>query len=459
MADEARPAKSSQHPKNNRLSTTDPSVPGGRASRVEGLNGRTVVLVVGGLLALALLLKSLVSVPAIGDHYVYLASHFAAGDLTVDNLPGGYQDYVSWQGHKYLPLGPLPGVALIPALPFLGLGPTRVLTWVGYLLTLVNVLLFYQALGRAGVVGERRLWALLLFFGGTIYLSATAVGTSWFFAHILTTTLLLWAMYETLGKGRAWLVGLALGLAGTTRITALFALPFFLWMLWTRSRGGKTWDGDGPGEVEAWRRHAPTGKSLTPGAPRFAAAVGLMLLGLAGPMALLFAYNYARFGNGLESGYGHAVLTYPPLAQALEHGLFSLQHVPKNLFMLFLQGPLPYPSENAPVLQFPFMQPSRWGMGLFFTSPALLYVFRADFRSAIARACLFGILSIMVPLVTYYGIGWVQFGYRYALDFLPLLLLLAALGLPRPMTLASRVLILISVAINIWGTLFLISWV
>jgi hypothetical protein len=413
-----------------------------------------VVLAIGGLLALALLLKALFHTPNIGgDHYVYLASHLVRGDLSVDTLPGGYQDYVSWQGHKYLPLGPLPGLALVPALPFLDMGRTRIITWVEYLLTLFNVWLFYRVLGRAGVVGESRLWALLLFFGGTIYLSATAAGNSWYYAHVLTTTLLLWAVYETLGKGRAWLVGLALGLAGTTRVTALFALPFVLWLFGTKRTTAKTQNSAGSEEATT------TSGSLPAGTPPFAITLGLLLLGLAGPLGLLLTYNYARFGNVLESGYGHAVLTYPPLAQALERGLFSLQHVPKNLFMLFLQGPLPYPSQEAPVLQFPFMQPSKWGMGIFFTSPALLYAFRVNFKSQLPRACLLGVISIMIPLITYYGVGWIQFGYRYGLDFIPLLLLLAALGLPRPLTLASKVLILISVAINIWGTLFLISWV
>jgi hypothetical protein len=127
--------------------------------------------------------------------------------------------------------------------------------------------------------------------------------------------------------------------------------------------------------------------------------------------------------------------------------------------MLFLQGPLPYPHQNAPVLEFPFMRPSQWGMGIFFTSPALLYAFRANFKRPLAQACLLGIISIMIPLITYYGIGWIQFGYRYALDFMPLLLILTALGLPRPLTRTAKALILASVMINIWGAIFLVTWV
>ncbi len=412
-----------------------------------GRNLRAPLLAIGVLLATLIVSRPVFAPSLKGDHYAYLAAHFAAGDLTVDDLPSDYHDVVIWQGHKYLPLGPLPAVALIPALPFMGLGQARVMAWVGHLLTLLNGWLLYNVLGRAGVEGERRWWAMLLFFGGTVYLSAAVVGTSWFFAHILTTTLLLWAIFETLGKGRAWVVGLALGLAATARFTALFALPFFLWMLWARSRG--RWPA-----IEV-SNDKPEAASV--GRVELAARVGWLMLGLAGPLGLLFAYNWARFGSGLESGYAHAVLAYLPLAQALDQGLFSLAHIPKNLFMLLLQGPLPYPSSDAAVLLPPYVTPSPWGMGIFYTSPALLYAFRANLRSPLVRACLLGIASIMVPIITYYGIGWVQFGYRYALDFIPMLLLVAALSFPKPMTRAARALVIASVAVNIWGTLFLTS--
>jgi hypothetical protein len=61
----------------------------------------------------------------------------------------------------------------------------------------------------------------------------------------------------------------------------------------------------------------------------------------------------------------------------------------------------------------------------------------------------------MLPIVTYYGVGLQQFGYRYALDFTPLLLVLAALGLPSPLTVGARVLVVVSVLVNLWGAVFL----
>jgi hypothetical protein len=236
-------------------------------------------------------------------------------------------------------------------------------------------------------------------------------------------------------------IGLFLGLAAMTRLTSLFALPLFIWMLWPGNRRQ---------EAET-RRQAAGGRPLL-AAFSFLPSVGL---GLAGPVAGIFLYNYLRFGNPLESGYALAVLYDPVLAEARKAGLFSPVHIPKNLFMMLLQGPLPYPSENAPVLQFPYLKPSEWGMGLFYTSPALVYAFRAKLREPFVQACWLGIISVMLPTILYYGIGWRQFGFRYALDFLPFVLLLAARSFPEPLPNRIRMLVVFSVAVSVWGTLAL----
>ncbi len=379
------------------------------------------------------------------NHYFFLASHLVRGDLTIDGFPDNYPDYVIWQGHKYLPLGPLPGIVLIPFLPLLALARDQDFPWVGHLFTLLNIWLFAKVLLRVGVSGERRNWSLLLFFGGTVYLWQAVLGDAYHFAHILTTTCLLAAIWEALGKRRPILIGLYLGLAGMTRFTALFTLPFFLWLMWRDNSNLEAGD-PAPGR---------------PGNLSFFTRLGSLSLGLAGPIFCLGAYNYLRFGNPLESGYGLAQLGGGVLTEARTYGLFSLVHVPKNLFMMLLQGPLPFPSESAPVLEFPYLRPSRWGMGIFFTSPVLLYIFK-DFRSRLKepliQACWLGTVCALLPIITYYGIGYIQFGYRYALDFLPFLLLIAARNFSNPLSNRVRALILVSVVINVWGALFFFLW-
>lgn len=186
----------------------------------------------------------------------------------------------------------------------------------------------------------------------------------------------------------------------------------------------------------------------------------MLLLGaLAVPLCALALYNYARFGDPMETGFGLALLYSEVLESARSHGLFSVAHVPKNLFMMLLAGPRPVGGEDAAILAFPFLSPSPWGMGLFFTSPALVYLFRARLRDRLVQASWLAIGLVLIPILTYYGIGYVQFGYRYALDFMPFVMLIVALGFPEPVTRRARGLITASVIINIWGAVTLSVWI
>jgi hypothetical protein len=369
-----------------------------------------------------------------GDHYIHLARRFASGFINVDDLAPKYRDYVAWNGHKYLPFGPVPAALLAPFI-FLG-GAGIPLVFYGYAVGILNVLIFQRVLKRMSVTGERNRWMVLLYFGGTVYLSVTLAGISTFFAHIVTTLFLLLAILESLGRRRFLLVGLCIGLAAGSRMTAAFSLPFFVYLAWR----GKS-------------------SSKTDKARDMLASLALLAAGLAVPMMLLAAYNHARFGDPAETGFGLALLYSQVLQDARSNGLFSLAHVPKNLFMMLLQGPVAAGGEGSAVLRFPYITPSPWGMSLFLTTPALVYAFRASLKDHVVRASWLAIALTLIPIVTYYGIGYVQFGYRYSLDFMPFLMLLVARGLPPVMTRASMALIAASVIINIWGAITLSVWI
>ena len=355
-----------------------------------------------------------------GDHYVHLSRHLARGDLTVDGLSDRYGDVVRWGGHTYLPFGPLPAILLIPFLPLLDNGMPLVA--VSYSFTLVNVVVFHRILQDEGVGREQRRWTTLLYFAGTSYLGITLVGISTYFAHVVASTFLLLAMLVAGRTSKQWKVGLLLGAGAAARLTIAFAIAGFLHRFRDR-------------------------RQLS------------LVAGFAVPLLGLAAYNYFRFGSIAETGFGRAVLYEPVLEQARSAGMFSLAHVPKNFFFMLLKGPEIIGGDSTPVLSFPYLRPSAWGMGLFFTSPALLYAFRAPFSERRVRGLWLGTLSVMVPLMLYYGIGYVQFGYRYALDFMPLLALLAALGMPEPMTNRARLLVSLSVVICVWGAIHLATWI
>jgi hypothetical protein len=373
-----------------------------------------------------------------GDHYVVLARRLAHGSINVDNLAGPYGDIIRWNGHIYLPFGPLPAILLIPFLPSLNAGLPLVV--IGYLFSCLNVVLFYRVLANAGVSAERRKWTTLLYFAGTPYLGIALVGISTYFAHIVTTTFLLFAMLEGERRGRAAIIGLLVGTAAAARMTALFTLPFFVW---PRIFGDTRSTSAGGNASKKGRVHWLTWLSI----------------GVAVPLLFLAVYNYMRFGNAAETGFGIALLYDPILSDARSAGLFSAAHIPKNFFMMLLKGPDAVGGDSTAILNFPYVRPSKWGMGLFFTSPALLYAFRADLRERRVQALWAGVIATAIPILCYYGIGFVQFGYRYALDFMPLLALIVAKGMPDPLTPRARLLVAASVLINLWGAIYLATWI
>jgi hypothetical protein len=65
------------------------------------------------------------------------------------------------------------------------------------------------------------------------------------------------------------------------------------------------------------------------------------------------------------------------------------------------------------------------------------------------------VFIIALVNLMHFSQGWVQFGYRFSLDFLPWALVLVAIGLDRLRSTAAvtlgLVLVAVSIAVNGWG--------
>jgi hypothetical protein len=95
-----------------------------------------------------------------------------------------------------------------------------------------------------------------------------------------------------------------------------------------------------------------------------------------------------------------------------------------NLYYLF--GKVP-----ALTGTFPFFQPDGLGMSIFITSPGLLYAVRAPWRTSRVWWLAGAALIVLIPTLLYYGGGWLQYGYRYALDSIPFVWAMCALAAAR----------------------------
>ena len=103
--------------------------------------------------------------------------------------------------------------------------------------------------------------------------------------------------------------------------------------------------------------------------------------------------------------------------------------------------------------EFPWVLPSVGGTAIWWTTPAFIYAFRAPL-DRLTAACWIGILLFLTLLFQHCGTGMTQLGYRFALDFYPLLILLTIRGMDsreKPIRWWHIGIILVSIFINGWS--------
>jgi hypothetical protein len=91
-------------------------------------------------------------------------------------------------------------------------------------------------------------------------------------------------------------------------------------------------------------------------------------------------------------------------------------------------------------------------MSLFVTTPLFALLLWPRARPRLHLALWLTAAATALPGFLYQNTGYVQFGYRFSLDYTPYLFLLLALG-GRPMRGGFAALALTGVAVNTWGAL------
>ncbi len=342
--------------------------------------------------------------------FSYLADSFLHGRLDLMVLPDSvWMDVAAYRGLMFWPHGPVPATLLMPfvaiasacgwffrqgflQLPLLGL--------LGFLLYSLGV--------RSGIKKAAASWLTFAFFTSH-FLIVAMMPSSYHLAHVVALTAVFGALVEHMGRRRPWLMGALSGVALLSRTPAGLVIVFFM--------------------LEALR-------------DRTAADRLRRLAQLLAPFAVaacLFAwYNVARFGNPFEQGYSYQVMVVPAMEQARSRGTLSLAHVPSNLYYMFLNPPRLMFEQGTRVPKFPFVVPDLWGMSLLLTSPYLLYLMAGRRLTHMEQNALVTTAIIAIPILMYFGIGYRQFGYRYALDFLPLLFFMLMLLFARRGGVLSR---------------------
>ena len=170
-------------------------------------------------------------------------------------------------------------------------------------------------------------------------------------------------------------------------------------------------------------------------------------LGITFFVILYGIYNYLRFGSFFQTGYGliPGVLNEPWYGGSL----FGTDHIISNLKVMFTSLPIIKKS-------FPFIEPSWGGLSIWITSPVFIYVLRANLKNIQNIIAWFSIILIAIVIFVHGGTGFTQFGYRYAVDFYPLILyLITDVVSSTEIKWHHWLLLSISILINFWGVIFI----
>ncbi len=312
----------------------------------------------------------------------------------------------------YVSFPPGPAAVFLPAVAVLGLQTPDVLLTLllGALIPVVLVRLLDRERGVDDGRGREHLWIAVAWTVATPAAELAANGRVWFTAQIIGALALMLYLSATWKLRQPLWAGIWLGLAIACRpINHLPCVVVFVWWWWHAGRDTRV-------------------------LVRF--AVPLAVVGLT-----LAWFNWVRFGDPLE--FGHRFLDTRWQARIQELGLFNLQYVPRNLQCLLTL--LPQWSSEAPHLR-----ASIHGTALWLGSPWLLLAFVR--RQAFAgRAVLWlAALASAAPSLAYQNSGQIQFAYRFAVDWLPLVLLAMGFAGAAART-RFRVLVVVGALLHGWG--------
>lgn len=346
--------------------------------------------------------------------YIDLANSFIHERLYFIPPLRVFDDFASIDGRVYNYFGPAPAVFLLPFVLIFGINFPQIM--LSLFATVVNFFAIYKITKAYGILKEHdALWLTGFFLFGTLYIFLAVTNVTAFTVQVFGLAFINLALYFFFTKRSLWLVGICIAIAGMTRFTLFLGSIFFL--------------------LEFYETLMFDKKKLLSFFLPLAIAVGL-----------LFAYNFARFHNPLETGYGYTVTNNTIYRAEKSHGIFNLIHVPGNLYFLLFKGPDAVRADDTTyILKFPYLRVNEWGLGLFFSSPLFLYILFVKLKDKHVLSSLITTGCMLIPVLMYYNSGLWQYGYRYALDFYPFLFLLLLSQFKERLPIRAKILIIYSI--------------
>lgn len=367
------------------------------------------------------------------QHFVIEADSILNGQLSFLKLDGYGKDVdmVLREGKYYWALGPAPTLLILPWV-FLakGLGfATFTQGYVQFILIALTFWLIYRITRKFKFNVNDSLMLVFAFCFASTYAAVAYYAQSWYFSQVVAVFGVVLALHEYYLGRRHWLIGIGVGLALATRMTAGFSIIFFLAMLLTNRE----------------LVHREKVKALL----QLLAPFGLAIL-------LILLVNYLKFGDIFDNGYTSALIKPDTFAKIRsDYGLFSISHIMSNFYWYFLKGPDAVVLADTYHLINPYLKIDWRGLSFFFVAPLFARLLLPSlWRNNLTKeklALLGSSLVILLVLLSYFASGYVQYGPRYLNDLMPLWYMLLLFSFPnRKVSKLIYVVIIASAFINLY---------
>lgn len=389
------------------------------------------VLIFTGFLIIHI--PAIIYAPKNVNAYEILAKSLYKGKLTLSesDIPyiDGTQikntgDLIFYHNKYYLPYPPAPVLVLMPFVIFGDGFPNSIL--IAVLLTCLNIFLTYKIFQKLKIKDIYIPWLIYGFFFGTGYwyvlLSAHHV---YGFAEVVSVTGILLLLNDLFGEKRAILMGIFLGMAFLSRqftvFLAIFVIGYLVNYYFIQPIH--------PDRRLLWRK-------------------SLLFLGSLGLSIILYClYNYVRFGNPMDTGYEHIAFLGALKERVDQHGVFNFHYVLYNLYSYLFKG------FNIKFTGNEFLHikdVDLYGSAVLIASPFLVASFKTGWNRFLKRSAWIAIGIIFTGLLFYHNNGKDQINTsRFALDFLPLMLVLASQGIQNIPPWLFKGMIIYSILLNV----------
>jgi len=350
-------------------------------------------------------------------------------------------------GHTaYVSFPPTPSLLMLPGAIISGRRANDVIPTL--LVAALILPLAFSVLRRLAEAGLSKrsskddLWLVAMLAFGSVLFFSSVQGKVWFTAHVVGVALALVYAWASIEAKRPLVAGIALGLAALTRTSMAFMFPLFLFEAWRMAAKSVAAEPGASGSIDLRAGRAAIRRALVRPLVRF--AVPVLVFAIIGML-----YNYVRFGSPTEFGHSYLALgDYRPVRQQLQieqFGLANYHYLERNLAVAFTLMP-------DLLARAPWIQISGHGLAMWITTPILLFVVWPREKTALHRPLWITTALVALPSLFYMNSGWVQFGYRFSLDYIVFLMMLIAIG-GRPLSKLGKGMIIAGIVVNLFGAL------